>query len=77
MYIYIYLSLKILVFIYVPPISHNEISTLLYPDVFPRWLPGCAQTIDVMYHPQTGTFASVASTGIKLWDARTGDELQP
>lgn len=31
-----------------------------------------AQTIDVMYHSQTGTFASVASTGVKLWDARTG-----
>ncbi|CBJ27442.1 WD40 domain containing protein [Ectocarpus siliculosus] len=30
------------------------------------------QTIDVMYHSETGTFASVASTGIKLWDARTG-----
>lgn len=25
-----------------------------------------------MYHPQTGTFASVASTRVKLWDARTG-----
>lgn len=33
---------------------------------------GHTQTTDVMYHPQTGTFASVASTGIKLWDARTG-----
>ncbi|CAM9567546.1 unnamed protein product, partial [Hapterophycus canaliculatus] len=30
------------------------------------------QTIDVMYHSQTGTFASVASNGVKLWDARTG-----
>ncbi|CAM9590469.1 unnamed protein product [Scytosiphon promiscuus] len=30
------------------------------------------QTIDIMYHSQTGTFASVASTGVKLWDARTG-----
>lgn len=35
-------------------------------------VPGHAQTTDVMYHPQTGTFASVASTGVKLWDARTG-----
>ncbi|CAM9941417.1 unnamed protein product, partial [Ectocarpus sp. 12 AP-2014] len=30
------------------------------------------QTIDVIYHSETGTFASVASTGVKLWDARTG-----